>query len=117
MASSEPDQREEGKIPAGLLTTPPECIALVVRFMRCVDRGRFAQACKYTAEIAKTHHVFSDIPAEFESGCEDKELLMRAVENRQQSIVIKGHAGRAKKTLVALAKVAQGTNYKVWVQL
>ena len=111
--ASESHQREKGKIPAGLLSTPPECIALAFRFMRCVDRGRFAQACKYTAEIAKTHHVFSDIPAEFESGCEDKELLMRAVENRQQSIVIKGHAGRAKKTLVALAKVAQGTNYKV----
>ena len=81
--------------------------------MGCVDRGRFAQACKYTAEIAKNFYVFSDIPAEFQSGCEDQELLMRAVENRQQSIVIKGEIHSAKKTLVALAKVAQGTNYKV----
>lgn len=64
----------------------------VFRFLPPQDRSSLAQACKYTARIAREYHVYSDIHGKLSEASTAADIA-RMVKQRRKSIEINGPSG------------------------
>lgn len=69
------------------LPLPEHLVADIFSILAPRDRARFAQACRYTAHVSRTYHVFADIPCLVTPSNTDR--VGMAVEQRRRSVRIR----------------------------
>ena len=84
-------------------------MAHIFSLLAVQDRGRLVQACKYTAHVARSHHVFADVPCVVTASGLDRIDL--AVEQRRRTVKIR--EGNIRPLLQAFCEAFANDPYQV----
>ena len=89
---------------------PEHLAAHIFSLLPVQDRGRLAQACRYTAHVARTYHVFADTPCFVNASTRDR--ISMAVDQRRRTVHV-GDSHNVVPILQAFCEAFAGKPYQV----